>query len=156
MAWCCLTIRMGARSDMSEAAKIKEEMRALAESRKAKHAARASAKEIADLKQRLADNTAIADAEEKIGEQGVHIFCAETPDGRVVILKRAPYALFREHQEKKSATTDDLESLVEACRHYPDEKVFDAILEEFPGFLTILIKGVLKLAGSLQEDTAKK
>ena len=140
----------------AEADKIKEGMRALAEARKAKQAARAEANEIAALTQKLADNTAIADAEERLGEQGVHCACLEAPDGRVVILKRAPYALFREYQEKKNANTDDLESLVEACRHYPDEKAFDAILEEFPGLLNGMVKGVLKLAGSLQDDTAKK
>lgn len=141
---------------MATAKELKAQLQKLAEDRKVRIELEAEAKEVAALEQKLKDNTAIADAEEKLGAQGVHIACLETPDGRMVIIKRAPYALFREYQEKVAPKTEDLEALAEACRHYPDAGEFDEIIEEFPGLLNGLTKAILKLAGSLQEDAAKK
>jgi hypothetical protein len=137
-------------------AEIKAKLKRLDEERKTRLEAEAEERELAKLEQTLADNTAIADAEVKIGEQGVHIACIATPDGRIVILKRAPYALFREFQEKKDPKTSELEELAEACRHYPDADTFDKIVEEYPGFLSGMTKAILKLSGALQEDAAKK
>ena len=145
-----------ANREKSEVEKLKEQLAAQAAERTAKLAERADTRELAKLKQRLADNTAIMRAESELGEQGVYCACIPTPDGRVVILKRADFAKYREFQDKVKPSITDIEELVSHCRFYPENEVFEDICEEYPGLLGVFSLAIAKLAGTLQEDMAKK
>lgn len=124
--------------------------------RDAERAAVAEAREIKRLEIELENNEAILKAERELGEQGIECAVLFAPDGRAVILKKAPYALYRKFQDTPNTKASDIEQFVQSCRFYPDAEEFGDIQEAFPGLLIPCMTAIAHMAGGAAEAVAKK
>lgn len=103
----------------------------------------------------LADERAIAAAEEKHGPLGKKLAAVHTDLG-VVIVKRPNHLLFRRFQDSGEATYEEFDKLVRPCVVHPELGRFDAILEELPATMARLGNAVAILAGvKLKEAQGK-
>lgn len=103
----------------------------------------------------LADEEAIAKAEDDHGPVGKRIALVRTDMG-VIILKRPNPVLFRRFQDQGKTTHDALDKLVRPSVVHPDHATFDRILDELPATMTICANSVCVLAGVRTEEAAGK
>lgn len=129
----------------------------LAEVEAERDAAKDPEAEIRAAELELANQTALFKAEREFGKLGLHIAGLKTPDGRLVIVKRANHLLFRKWSEEiASADTNKAEELIRPCLVYPTRDAFEAITEEFPGMIGVLANLIAKLAGVGAEQLSGK
>lgn len=128
--------------------------------RDAEQAAKADEDELKREQRALKDESAIFDAERKIGKQGEKIFVVKDvnhPDFDVVVVKRPNAVAFKQFQDLEAPKTIDIEKLVAPCVVYPSIDAFDkAQATEIPGLLLRAAKGVSYLAGVRKADEQGK
>jgi hypothetical protein len=103
----------------------------------------------------LADDKAIAEAEEKYGPIGKKIAVVPTDLGAVIV-KKPHHVLFKRFQDSQEATHEEFEKLIRPCVVYPDRARFDTLLEELPASTIRIANACAVLAGvKMKEATGK-
>jgi len=134
-------------------AQVRAERARLQAERDAKEAARSTEDLLEAESRALADEKALADAEEKHTAKRVRMV---RTDMGAIIVKRPHPAIFKRFQDKGSMKTDDLDALVRPNVVYPDLGRFDQILEELPATLIRLADAIAGLAGTRGDDISGK
>ena len=100
-----------------------------------------------------ANETALADAEEKIGELGVHLATVTTSGGALVIVKR-PHPLVWKTARLEVQTKNDqklaaaCEKLIRQCLVHPSPLEYQKLVEEQGALPDALVQLIAKLAGA--------
>ncbi len=99
------------------------------------------------------DEEAIAEAEEKHGQQRIAVV---RTDVGCVIVKRPNPLIYKRFRDKGDAKTVDLEKLVRACLVYPTGDGLDQVLDEVPAALDRAANAVVELAGFRAKEVSEK
>lgn len=126
----------------------------LAEDRAAKKAISEPEREARREEIELANEIAIADAEDKIGPLGEKIMVVRCVHG-AIILKAPNHIKFRKFQDS-TINVDTVEALVADCRVYPVASEFDRWITDQPGVLQRCCEAIGNLAGLREPDFQAK
>lgn len=140
-------------AETSEAAKLKDELKALQAARAEKAAVAAKATEVERLRKQLKDEHAWAAAQDEHGEDNVRRVL--TASG-LVIVKRDDHLQYKRFMDRADFSTKRLEEQVGRCLVYPDADTLDKYLELEPFKLQTIAGAVSLLAGSKDEEIAGK
>lgn len=139
--------------DVDPAAKIKAELAAFRSQREAKTAPVRAASEVERLRLELADEIALAKAEDEHGATNVR--GVRTASG-VVIVKRANHLVFKRYIDRAKFGTKEQEELIAPCLVHPDPDAFDRYVALEPWKLQAVAGAIGVLAGFSQDDLAGK
>lgn len=123
--------------------------------REAKRALPNAKQELERAARELADEEAVATAEDEHGEMGVHIMAVRTECG-IVIVKRPAALIFRRFQDQGKSASQDLEKLVRPCLVHPNRESFDHYCDEQPATLLRVADAVAHLAGVRNTEVSGK
>ena len=138
---------------LDPAAKIKAELAAFRAQREAKTAPAREASELERLRIELADEIAIAKAEDDHGAENIR---AVRSASGVIIVKRANHLLYKRHLDRGKFGTKELEELIAPNLVHPDADAFDKYVAKEPWKLQAAAGAIGVLAGFANDDLAGK
>jgi len=131
-------------TQLSPLEEVRAKRAALAKAREEKAAAAAETLALVKEQRALAEETALAEAQDKHGEDAVEL--VPSANGAIIVHKPSQ-VLFRNFQESGKITSVLSDKVVRACLCYPTLPEYESIIKERPGALKEAIDAVCRLAG---------